>query len=759
MKRSSHRAADAKRTSWVAPRPSFRPSDASASRMPDEADKQDSPLVDDDELLEVLSRLSHAIGLAQRQPPPISVQEPLAVRQSVAAIAEQLVRQLKALNDVAADASPSASALATTIGAGNGRLAPPLRQQRIAREISKQSGVGLPARILVVDDERANRILFAKRLEHRGYQVDVASSGREALSRIRERPFDLIILDVMMPEMNGLDVLRAIRRGHDQADLPVIMATARDTSADVVEALDLGANDYITKPLDFEVVVARLKTQIGLKNARDKISDLNARLDEAHDRIAGLADKPRSSTTSAADLARSIRREISRALGNAEVVIWLFRETELRNESGGAISLPTAAELLRLKEDGRAYRASEALIAVTGQSGRLAGVVGVAPNEELFGEAEERLVTNLARHLASVLELESMRQQLAQTAQQRQTTQQDLVARGVDLLQLCPTCNRCYNQAANVCEADGSPVHPTGRPFPYRVGQRYRLVRLVGEGGMGTVFQAYDERLERAVALKLVKGEHFHNETVRVRFQKEARAVARVEHPGVIKIFDSGEAEDGSLFMVMEWLEGRDLRDLLQEQGPGTPAQVAEMLRQVSDALAAAHAEHLIHRDIKPDNIFALPGPSGLHYKVLDFGVVKETSHDSRLTETGGVVGTPLYMSPEQLMNRPVDARGDTYSLAAVAFEALTGKKTVEAEQFAEVVLAVVTNEAPRIVESMPELDPRIDHAFARGLSRLPELRPETVNGWVEEFADVLAQSPNNVSGWQLSHEMQGLEL
>ncbi len=638
--------------------------------------------------------------------------------------------------------------LAKTLNAG----APPLsnaRRPAIKTTSPRSLQRSLGGRILVVDDLPANRDMISRRLEHHGFVVDLAEGGQQAIEMIANTNYDLVILDVMMPEVSGLDVLREVRSRHDAADLPVIMATARDASEDVVEALNMGANDYVTKPLDFAVVLARMNTHLGLKQAKTKIHELSERLEQAQHRIAGLADAPQSPGDTASGLAVSISREVGEALGNAEVVIWLFKHEQLNNVTGGELSQPNSAELELLRNQGRVYRDAAALISVRGQSGKLYGVLGVAPNEEVFGEAEEHMVTNLARHLASTLELSEMRRELARTAEQRQATQQDLVARGIDLLHLCPVCNRCYSQNVNLCQADGYGVHPTARPFPYRVSQRYRLVRLVGEGGMGTVFRAHDERLDREVAIKLVKGEHFHNETVRIRFQNEARAVARIEHPAVIKIFDSGEAEDGSLFMVMEWLQGKDLGMVLDEQGPGAPTQVASMLRQVSGALAAAHSANLVHRDIKPDNIFVNAGPDGLQFKVLDFGVAKEISRDTKLTETGGLVGTPLYMSPEQLMNRPVDARSDTYSLSAVAYEALTGRRTVNAEQFAEVVLAVATKDAPRLSDAIPGLDPRLDQAFSRGLSKLPEHRPERVDQWVSEFVHLLEELPP-LGCWEL---------
>ncbi len=615
---------------------------------------------------------------------------------------------------------------------------------------------GAPAgRILVVDDELANRVLISKRLQHQGFSVELAEDGEQAKQMMRGGRFDLVILDVMMPGTSGLEVLREVRSRLDATSLPIIMATARDRSEDVVEALHAGANDYVTKPLDFPMLLARINTQLGLKQATDKVRNLNQRLDSAQDRIAQLLEwSGVSGDTSGSDASegviKTVAREISDAVAGAEVVIWLFRAQELVNQTGGKLPPPTSKELRELKSSGRTYRDAAVLLAITSHSGTLIGALGIAAHGDLLGPAEDHLVTNLARHLSSILELNEMRRKLARTAEQRRATQREMVKRGVQVLHICPNCARCYPHTTASCEIDGAAVHPTARPFPYRVSQRYRLLRRVGEGGMGTIFLAHDERLDREVALKLVKSEHFHDQTMRKRFENEARAVARIEHPAVVKVFDTGEAEDGSLFMVMEWLTGTDLACVLEQQGPGSPQQVAEMLRQISGALSAAHAAKLVHRDIKPENIFLQSTEDGLQFKLLDFGVAKEMTSNLRLTETGGLIGTPLYMSPEQLTNQRIDARADVYSLAAVAYEALTGLQTVHAENLAEVVLALTTKQAPRLSAVFPDVPPELDEAFARGLARTLDSRPTDVVEWVSSF-EARLEAMRLSSAWSFS--------
>jgi serine/threonine protein kinase len=289
-------------------------------------------------------------------------------------------------------------------------------------------------------------------------------------------------------------------------------------------------------------------------------------------------------------------------------------------------------------------------------------------------------------------------------------------------------------------------------PFPYRVGGRYRLQRRVAEGAMGTVFRAYDDRLEREVAVKVIKAEIFNQPAMRTRFEREARAVARIDHPGVVAVFDYGEIlDEGSLYIVMEWLEGLDLARVLQLRGPGRPRDVAALVRQAGAGLAAAHARQLVHRDIKPANIFLTPVPGGFRVNILDFGVAKELSRDSKATQTGMIVGTPRFMSPEQLLSKPVDARSDIYSLAAVAFQALTGERLVRAEDFAQVLVEVVNEEPPKLSAILAQASRELDVLFARALAKDPEARPADVEEWADELAETLDSLHIDRPAWRIA--------
>ena len=311
--------------------------------------------------------------------------------------------------------------------------------------------------------------------------------------------------------------------------------------------------------------------------------------------------------------------------------------------------------------------------------------------------------------------------------------------RGIATLQVCPQCGRCYDHTARVCSADGAGLDAP-RTLPYRLLDRYRFVRLLGEGGMGTVLAAWDEKLERDVAVKLIRPEHFNNADLRERFEREARTVARIQHPGVVALYDSGELEDESAFLVMEMLTGRDLGRQLKTHGRGTPAQVAELVRQGCAALRAAHRAGVVHRDVKPENIFLVDVPGGFRVKILDFGLAKSTTFDRGLTQAGMVMGTPAYMSPEQVQGEDVDARTDVYSFAAVCYEALTGVKAVASADLGQVLISVL-NTVPAPPSSLvPGLPPEVDAAFESALAKDRARRLKEIELWGSSFVESLAR-------------------
>ena len=198
---------------------------------------------------------------------------------------------------------------------------------------------------------------------------------------------------------------------------------------------------------------------------------------------------------------------------------------------------------------------------------------------------------------------------------------------------------------------------------------RYQVVEELGRGGMGVVYRAYQPSLNRHVAIKVLPPQLSLDQQLVGRFQREARAAANLRHPNIVVIYDVGE-EKGIHYIVMEYLEGRTLKQLVEEEGPLHPKRAAHIVEQVAAALDYAHQRGFVHRDVKPANIFVGPGD---HVTLTDFGIAKAASETQQLTRTGTLMGTPEYMAPEQATGGEVDHRTDLYALGVVLYQMLTG--------------------------------------------------------------------------------------
>jgi eukaryotic-like serine/threonine-protein kinase len=252
-----------------------------------------------------------------------------------------------------------------------------------------------------------------------------------------------------------------------------------------------------------------------------------------------------------------------------------------------------------------------------------------------------------------------------------------------------------------------------------RVVSGYRVLEPLGSGGMGTVYRALDEMLERTVALKVLRPELARQEHLLARFRQEARTLARLLHPNITTLY--ALAQDGDeMIMVMEYVEGQTLEALVGPGRPLPPAEAVALLAQALDGIAHAHRHGVVHRDLKPANLMRTP--EGV-VKVMDFGIARLATEGQRLTQTRHTVGTLAYMAPEQIRSQAVDARTDVYATGALLFEVLTGRLPYDAPSDFELMRAHLDAPVPRPSDLAPSVPSPLDDVVMRALAKAPEDR------------------------------------
>jgi serine/threonine-protein kinase len=301
------------------------------------------------------------------------------------------------------------------------------------------------------------------------------------------------------------------------------------------------------------------------------------------------------------------------------------------------------------------------------------------------------------------------------------------------MAKVCPNCELTYSDEDFFCAADGSPLRSTGADADNLVGtviaDRYRIEAILGEGGMGRVYRARHVRVPREAAIKVLRRALIADAYAVAAFNREARNAASVgDHPNVASVYDFGETADGLVFLAMEYIEGETLSRRLEREPVLSPRRAAEIVRQIAAGLTAAHElpEPVVHRDLKPDNILLKSTRDGTDWvKVVDFGIAKAAKRDTQMLTTPGlVVGTPRYMSPEQLTGGVVDTRSDIYALGMIAFQMLTGRmpfasSSRDEESTIQWALQRLTLKPLTLKQVRPDVDwpvavqTAIDHALA----------------------------------------------
>jgi len=310
---------------------------------------------------------------------------------------------------------------------------------------------------------------------------------------------------------------------------------------------------------------------------------------------------------------------------------------------------------------------------------------------------------------------------------------------------VCPECGQEYPDGTDRCPEDGAKTFVVGSGDDLvgkRIDDRFTITSLLGKGGMGAVYRAHQHSMDREVALKVMRRDLASVPDAVKRFFREAKAASKLHNPHAITVFDFGQTDDGLLYIVMELLFGQSLAEVVKKtSGPMDPKRAINIVLQVLTALADAHAIGVLHRDLKPDNIFLMDGEATNDFvKVLDFGIAKILGSDgTSLTGTGMLFGTPTYMSPEQATGEELDTRSDLYAVGVILFELLAGKPPFQEKTPVALLVKKANENAPSIFHVNPEV--KIPKGLERVVAHLLASKPEDRPADAKEVMGLFAQA------------------
>ena len=483
------------------------------------------------------------------------------------------------------------------------------------RETGAVVMAAIKAHLLVVDDVEDNRAVLERRLTRQGHTVVSVGGGYAALDRLAKEKFDLVLLDVLMPDLDGLAVLERMKGDPGLREIPVIMISALDDVASVVRCIERGAEDHLPKPFDPVLLRARISACLEKKRLRD--------------------------------IELEYLQEVGRVIQAATAV-------EAGNYDSGTLSAV-------------AQRGDEL--------GRLARVFDGMANQVRARESRLREQVSALR---------------AEIEEAKHATRKDTPREMPDL--------------------------PPGQLFA----GRYEILEEVGQGGMGMVYRAFDRELGEQIAVKTLRPELLQDPTLIERFKSEIRLARHITDKHVVRTHDFGE-RDGVCYLTMEYVEGLTVRELLDTRGKLGVGPTLAIATQLAQSLHAAHEQGVIHRDIKPQNLL-LDSEGAL--KVMDFGIARLAGGTSGLTEVGMAIGTPDYMSPEQMLGETVTAGSDLYSMGVVLFECLTGRLPFVASSPMALIAKTLHGEPPDPGSLNPEIPQPLSALVLRLLAKQPAQRP-----------------------------------
>ena len=272
-----------------------------------------------------------------------------------------------------------------------------------------------------------------------------------------------------------------------------------------------------------------------------------------------------------------------------------------------------------------------------------------------------------------------------------------------------------------------------------KINDRYQIIKSIGEGGMANVYLAYDTILDRDVAVKVLRGDLSNDEKFVRRFQREALNASSLSHPNIVEVYDVGD-DNGQYFIVMEYIEGKNLKDLLKKRGKLTTSEVVDIMTQIADGLSVAHDSYIIHRDIKPQNIMILE--NGL-VKITDFGIAM-AMNATQLTQTNSVMGSVHYLPPEQASGKGSTLKSDIYSMGILMYELLTGKLPYRGDNAVEIALKHLKEPLPSIREELPDLPQSVENIILKSAAKNPKNRYNDAREMYEDLKTCLDESRIN---------------
>jgi DNA-binding NtrC family response regulator len=689
--------------------------------------------------------------------------------------------------------------------------------------------------ILLVDDNATNLQVLYQTLEGNQYRLLAARNGKDALTIAQRARPDLILLDVMMPEMDGFETCRALKTDARTRGCAVIFLSAVTDARDKVRGLELGAVDFINKPFQAEEVLARVKTHLTVRDLQLQLQARNAELEhelrvaqellrEARDRTdgvllgeSGVAARLRQQVQDAGRcedtllisgppgsdheaVARAVHDQSARSARAILCVSCLAAAADLSaaTEPGtGAIDFSAKLHLAHggtLYLEGVQYlpRDTQRLLAQTIGSlnqGREAGAlvdpdvrVIVSTTRDVDEELSAgRLDPELHRTVVKTIDLAPLRTRLEDLStlvpyilrrQAEQTGRTVPIISPASLQRLAAhrwpgNLRELRNVLGTALAASAGPMLEIGDHLldnGVRVGS-YRLIEQLGAGGMGEVWLGKHQLLARPAAIKVVReaviGGSEDPQTLRQRFAREAQATAQLQSPHTVRLFDFGVTDTGSFYYVMEHLRGLDLQRIVERHGPLEPERAVVLLMQACRSLSEAHALGLVHRDIKPGNLFVCRLAREYDFlKVLDFGVVSRRGRESAgsITMDGILLGTPAFLPPELISgNGSFDDRADIYAIGCVAYWLLTGRPPFEGPD-AVSVLMQHTNTAPqppsrKVISAIPA---ELDALVLECLAKEPDRRPASSDILSERLAALALNEPwtqRRARQWWEEHE------